>query len=71
PVVATPLPSLKQFANIVPMPETYQGFVYAITEAVKTGDTNKDKRLELAKNNTWEHRLEELSQLITEALGKS
>lgn len=71
PVVATPLPSLKQFANIVPMPETYQGFVHAITEAVKSGDANKDKRLELAKKNTWEHRLEELSQLITGALGKT
>lgn len=68
PVVSTALPSLRQYAEIVPMPETYQGFFRAIDEAIKSEDRNKERRLELAKKNTWEVRLEELSKLITRAL---
>lgn len=69
PVVAMALPSLQQFADKVHLAESYQGFIRAVDEAIKSDDPNKAKqRLELARKNTWEHRLEELSRLIETAL---
>ncbi|MCD6386276.1 glycosyltransferase [Candidatus Sumerlaeota bacterium] len=68
PVVAMALPSIQKYADIVYLPESYQGFIRAVDEAIKSEDVNKAKRLELARENTWEHRLEELSRLIEAAL---
>ena len=67
-MVSVALPSLKQYSGFVPLSDTYPGFLRRVDETLKSKDTNKDQRLQLAKQNTWEHRLEELSKLITSAL---
>ena len=68
PVVSMALPSLKQYEGIVSVTETYQGFMRAVDEAVKMPDIKQAQRLELARENTWESRLKEISDLIEEKL---
>lgn len=70
PVVTTALPSLEPYAHAVNMSSTYQGFMNAADNILKDGDTMQEERLELAKKNTWNRRLDELSALIEESLNK-
>ncbi len=69
PVVSIGLPALERYSDIVPVPKTQQGFMREVDMAVKEEDTRKQQRLELARRNTWETRLEEISSLIREATG--
>jgi glycosyltransferase involved in cell wall biosynthesis len=71
PVVSIDLPSLHQYRDIVPLPGTHQAFSRAVDSVIKEEDINRDKRIALAKQNTWEHRLEELSSLIQESMAAS
>ena len=71
PVVASALPSLEPYAPIVPLSSTYQGFLKALDDVLRSEDTTQSQRIELAKTNTWQSRLEELSTLIEKSLSAS
>jgi len=71
PVVSTSLPALQAFAEIIPMTSSPEAFLQAIDESLggESSDTPREKRLALARANTWKQRLEEMSRYIEPKLG--
>ena len=71
PVVSTFLPALQAFAEIIPMTSSPEAFLQAIAESLggESSDTPREKRLALARANTWKQRLEEMSRYIEPKLG--
>jgi len=65
PVVSTKLPSLSDYINFVPMANEYSQFINYVKDSLQN-DTleKKSKRIELAKQNTWEDRIEEIDKII-------
>jgi glycosyltransferase involved in cell wall biosynthesis len=72
PVVSTPVPALKEFAEVVPMASSPEAFLKAIGESIgaKNSEEMQEKRMALARTNTWQHRLEEMSHYVDLKLGK-
>jgi len=65
PVVSTNLPELQEYKNIMYLAQSIQEFVEKVKKALN--EKNKDlikQRQEIAKNNTWEKRGEELNKLF-------
>jgi len=71
-VVVGGLPELRRFAGTVGVadrPDDYPGLVRsAIAE---DGPEKRADRVALAAENTWDHRVEEISGLVEEALVRS
>ncbi|HEY0058028.1 MAG TPA: glycosyltransferase [Flavisolibacter sp.] len=66
PVVTTNFSYLNDFASVVRIAENKEEFCsFVIEEALNDSVEKKRARQELAKLNSWEHRAEELSQIIT------
>jgi glycosyltransferase involved in cell wall biosynthesis len=69
PIVATALPSLSDYGQAVALCRTYETFAQAVGEAIQSDSEEKQKRrLDLARQNTWEHRLEEMSAAIMQRM---
>jgi len=69
PVVATSLPSLEGYQDLVYISRSSDEFVENIREAlVERLPDKSNKRIALAKANSWEVRLEEISKVIENAL---
>jgi len=67
PVVSTPLPALSDYSNLIPMTDNYSQFVDYIKDLLQHDSPEKKlMRLELAKQNTWEKRIEEMDKIIQE-----
>jgi glycosyltransferase involved in cell wall biosynthesis len=65
PVVATALPSLADYKDYVKLCDTYQGFAMGVREVLKSDtEERRKRRMELARQNTWEQRIEEMSEHI-------
>jgi teichuronic acid biosynthesis glycosyltransferase TuaH len=66
PVVSTDFnPDLKDFTHgTVPYCTSTEEFSAAITEALKDNPALQQKRLEVAADNTWEHRIIEIKDLL-------
>jgi glycosyltransferase involved in cell wall biosynthesis len=65
PVVATALPSLADYAQAVALCGTHGIFEEAVRKAIESDDeVKREQRLEIARANTWERRLEEMSAEI-------
>lgn len=68
PVVATPLPALKEFENVVPLAANAQDFVAAIETALQETDPLKtEARLAIARRYTWNNRIDEIEALLEAA----
>ncbi len=68
PVVTTPLPALQEFASIVPTPSTAEAFASAIDALLKNDDVqSREKRLSLAREYTWNRRIDEIETLLNAA----
>jgi uncharacterized SAM-binding protein YcdF (DUF218 family)/glycosyltransferase involved in cell wall biosynthesis len=73
PVVATPLPEITRFnasnGNIVSVAADADAFAAALQDAVAQRDTREaEKRIAVARANSWDARLEAMSDLIDGAL---
>lgn len=73
PVVATPLPELRQFQPLVRLAGDVEGFVAAVEEALAEGEAAPAvaARQAMAAANTWDLRVEKMLALIGEALGRA
>lgn len=65
PVVTTDLPEVRQFSDIVYIARNPDDFVEKIEEALKaTDEGSKNKRIETALANTWDHRLKMMKREV-------
>ncbi len=73
PVISTSLKALQTFAEIIPMASSPEAFLQAIAESLRgeSSDTPREKRLALARANTWKQRLEEMSRHIEPKLSRT
>jgi len=69
PVVATPLPALLPFANVVPLANNFETFVAALNDVLRHPEEKQAERLALARSYTWDRRIEEIETLL-EGLNK-
>jgi glycosyltransferase involved in cell wall biosynthesis len=70
PVVAQGLPSLAEFADAVYLVDDDEQFVRAVRAAVDEAPARRERRLELARANTWTQRAAQIDGLIREALAE-
>jgi uncharacterized SAM-binding protein YcdF (DUF218 family)/glycosyltransferase involved in cell wall biosynthesis len=73
PVVATDIPEIRRFnaehGEVVAVARDAEAFAEAIREAIeKTSPTEASRRIEVARQNSWEGRIGRMSVLIEEAL---
>lgn len=67
-VVATPLESLLRLRGTVSLAGAPRDFLNAVESALKDGDASREARLEVARSNSWDHRVDEMEQRMFEAL---
>ncbi|GAB4312268.1 MAG: glycosyltransferase family 1 protein [Candidatus Sumerlaeia bacterium] len=71
PVVATALPALLEFAGLIPLTDSPGAFIEAIEGALSGAQNGKQAdRLALARANTWETRIDQMTSLIMARLKK-
>jgi len=65
PVVSTDLPEVRQFSNVIWVGHSKEEFARQVQEALADNDeTKREKRVEVAKNNSWERRITDISNSI-------
>lgn len=69
PVVAGGLPELARFAGVIELPASPADYPEAMRQAL-AGDSPEQRaaRVALASENTWDHRVEDISRLVEDAL---
>ena len=66
PVVSTDLPEVRPFSNVVRIAKTKGEFVRAIGRALKENNADsRKKRMEIAKENSWEKRVDQIKRIVT------
>lgn len=69
PPVATALPELKPFSNVVRIAETHDEFIKLIKDAlVDNSQSAVEARVNVAQNNTWDQRVLEIYRIIEKHL---
>ena len=69
PVVVGGLPELGKFQGVISVAESPRDYPRLVQEEMsRDGQTARAERIALAGENTWEHRVEEISLLVEEAL---
>ncbi len=68
PVVATDLPSLAEFREFFYAVSDDDDFIPAIERALKEPPSLAQRRILVARENSWERRIREISGIVTEAL---
>lgn len=64
-IVSVPLEGIQDFAEVIEIAYKKDEFVPCIERALKRDNENLiGKRIEIARNNTWDQRVEEISDLI-------
>jgi len=65
PVVTTDFPAARKFRHVIKISNSKESFLKNIEEAL-LNDSNQffEKRRKIASENTWEHRIEEISKII-------
>ena len=65
PIVATNLPELMPFKDIISIASSREQFLKCIEEELQTDNEEKiKKRAEVARENTWENRINEMQRII-------
>lgn len=69
PVVVSGLPELERFTPLIKVAKDKEEFSSSVQEVLKT-DSEKDKqrRIEIAKKNTWDEKIKTITEIITENL---
>jgi len=71
PVIATPVPAARQFGGLVELAADAPAFAQALEKAWNQNTPEQvARRREIAAQNTWDHRVEQLSAAITTVLAK-
>ena len=69
PVVAGGLPELGRFAGVIGLPASAEDYPEEVRRALaEDGPQRRAARVALAAENTWDHRVEQISALVEEAL---
>ena len=69
PVVATRLPSLEPFSDLVSLATNIEEFDQALAEAAVENDPElRERRKEVARANSWERRYQEILTLVKDAM---
>jgi len=69
PVVAGGLPELRRYAGVIELAESSEDYPALVRKAIaEDGPEKRAARVALAEENTWDHRVEEISALVEEAL---
>ncbi len=69
PVVSTELPEVKLFSEEIKIARNHEEFVNLIEDELRTNNPLKiQRRIEVAKENSWEKRAEQISSLVDEYL---
>ena len=68
PVVATDLPALRHYADACILTQTPDDFIQALDSVFKGKVPDKKKCLELAREHTWQKRLDQMEKLLVEKL---
>ena len=69
PTIGTGLPSIREFADVVQIPETPQEWVAAVDRALQERDPALPaRRIETAKQNSYQARIERFRAVVDEAL---
>ena len=69
PVVTTALPSLKRYTDVVSIADSHEDFLNALKETLnKDTQEAKHERLRVARENTWENNIDNLSRLVESKL---
>jgi len=64
PVVVVDLPSLEEFKDVCYISKSYDEFVENVKKALNESEKIKNKRIELAKNYSWNKRFKEIEQIL-------
>jgi glycosyltransferase involved in cell wall biosynthesis len=69
PVVATPLPNLQAFSDVLYFAENADQWVQAIDQALGENDPDlKVRRVRVARENSWDSRVEKIASIFDEAV---
>jgi glycosyltransferase involved in cell wall biosynthesis len=68
PVVATDLPSLHEQRDVLRIASSPEEFIEQISEALAENSRLAKKRVEVAKTNTWDHRVDQLLSIVSRHL---
>lgn len=69
PIVSSGLPALEEYADMIWMARNRHDFVRGINYYLNSdNEAMKAKRVEIACQNTWEHRIKSISRIVEEAL---
>lgn len=68
PVVSTLLPELKKFGSVVRIAKDHEDFGDQIGEALEEDGSLASERVNLARQNTWESRANQISQIFDDLL---
>jgi hypothetical protein len=69
PVVAGGLPELRRLAGVIEIADAPRDYPALVRKAMaEDGAAKREARIALATENTWDHRVEEISRLVDEAL---
>jgi glycosyltransferase involved in cell wall biosynthesis len=65
PIVSTDLPEARPFSEVIRISKTHEEFVNLIENELRTNSQEKiQRRIEIAKENSWEKRADQISQII-------
>jgi glycosyltransferase involved in cell wall biosynthesis len=68
PVVSVDFPAVEPFTDVVEVAAGEEAFIAAVETALADDGSRRERRLELARANTWEARVEQLSEHMEETL---
>jgi glycosyltransferase involved in cell wall biosynthesis len=72
PVVAGGLPELARFAEVIGLPGSPDEYPREVRRALSEDNPQRRAaRVALAAENTWDHRVEQISALVEEALARA
>jgi glycosyltransferase involved in cell wall biosynthesis len=65
PVVATDLPELEQFSDIIRIANTKEKYLHFVRLAIREKDEEiRQKRIKVAKENSWEQRTSQITEIL-------
>ena len=69
PVVATDLPELEQFSDIIRIANTKEKYLHLVRLAIREKDKEiRQKRIKVAKENSWEQRTSQIIKILQQYL---
>jgi glycosyltransferase involved in cell wall biosynthesis len=72
PVVAGGLPELDRFSGVIGVARALEDYPRLVQNAISLDSTDSRAiRIELAAQNSWDHRVEDISRLVEEALARA